>query len=153
MSRAMLAGVAAMVFGTPLIQGAAAEENKRGEATILLTDDSEMRQLNRRYRSKDSSTNVLSFAAAPLPGAEGSSPLGDIVLAAETVQREAEAQGIASADHAAHLVVHGMLHLLGFGHEEDAEADRMEAMEVEILAGLGIADPYAERARPQRAEV
>jgi probable rRNA maturation factor len=71
-------------------------------------------------------------------------PLGDVVLAAETVQREAEGQAIPLADHAAHLVVHGMLHLLGFDHERADDAERMEALETQALAGLGIADPYAE---------
>ena len=80
-------------------------------------------------------------------------PLGDIVLAGETVIGEAKRTGISAADHATHLVVHGMLHLLGFDHERDADAERMEAMETKVLAGLGIADPYAEGALVGTAEV
>jgi probable rRNA maturation factor len=125
------------------------------EATLVLTDDDEMRELNRTWRGKDSSTNVLSFPAGePVGEAHGEpSPLGDIVLAAETVIEEAKLKGIPAADHAAHLVVHGMLHLLGFDHERDADAERMEALETKVLAGLGIADPYAGDALPAAAEV
>ena len=125
------------------------------EVTLVLTDDDEMRELNRTWRGKDSSTNVLSFPAGePVGEAHGEpSPLGDIVLAGETVIEEAKLKGIPAADHAAHLVVHGMLHLLGFDHERDADAERMEALETKVLAGLGIADPYAEDALPVAAEV
>lgn len=125
------------------------------EATLVLTDDEEMRELNRTWRGKDASTNVLSFPAGePAGEAHGEpSPLGDIVLAGETVIEEAKQKSIPAADHATHLVVHGMLHLLGFDHESDADAERMEALETEVLAGLGIADPYAEDARPVAAEV
>jgi probable rRNA maturation factor len=115
------------------------------EMTVLLTDDREMRDLNRRWRGKDAATNVLSFPAGDEPeGIDGPRQLGDIVLAAETIAREAEAQGITLTDHLSHLVVHGTLHLLGYDHEDDAEAERMEALETTILAGLGIADPYAQ---------
>jgi probable rRNA maturation factor len=125
------------------------------EVTLVLTDDDEMRELNRTWRGKDSSTNVLSFPAGePVGEAHGEpSPLGDIVLAAETVIEEAKLKGIPAADHAAHLVVHGMLHLLGFDHERDADAERMEALETKVLAGLGIADPYAGDPLPVAAEV
>ena len=125
------------------------------EVTLVLTDDDEMRELNRIWRGKDSSTNVLSFPAGePVGEAHGEpSPLGDIVLAGETVIEEAKLKGIPAADHAAHLVVHGMLHLLGFDHERDADAERMEALETKVLAGLGIADPYAGDALPVAAEV
>ena len=125
------------------------------EVTLVLTDDDEMRELNRTWRGKDSSTNVLSFPAGdPVGEAHGEpSPLGDIVLAGETVIEEARLKGIPAADHAAHLVVHGMLHLLGFDHERDADAERMEALEMKVLAGLGIADPYAGDALPVAAEV
>jgi probable rRNA maturation factor len=106
-----------------------------GELCLVLADDEVQRALNRRFRGKDRSTNVLSFEAAP-------AGLGDVVLALETVQAEAKAQGKSLADHVAHLVVHGVLHLLGHDHAGTAEARRMERLEVEILAGLGIGDPY-----------
>ncbi len=117
------------------------------EATLVLTDDAEMRELNRAWRGKDASTNVLSFPAGAVEHGEEPCPLGDVVLAAETVQREAEAQGVSLADHVSHLVVHGVLHLLGFDHERADDAERMEALETDILAGLGVADPYAEPAK------
>jgi probable rRNA maturation factor len=125
------------------------------EVTLVLTDDDEMRELNRTWLGKDSSTNVLSFPAGePVGETHGEpSPLGDVVLAGETVIEEAKLKGIPAADHAAHLVVHGMLHLLGFDHERDADAERMEALETKVLAGLGIADPYAGEALPIAAEV
>jgi probable rRNA maturation factor len=107
------------------------------EVAILLTDDAEMRDLNRRYRGKDAPTNVLSF-----PGMGGGN-LGDIVLAYETVRSEAETLGVSMDDHLAHLVVHGILHLLGLDHNTDEAATAMERMETEVLARLGIADPYA----------
>jgi probable rRNA maturation factor len=125
------------------------------EATIVLTDDAEMRALNRAWRGKDSSTNVLSFPAGNAPGAiEGEPrPLGDVVLAAETVLAEATGRDIPAADHAAHLVVHGMLHLLGCDHERDEDAEAMEALETRVLSTIGIADPYAEDAQAGPAEV
>jgi probable rRNA maturation factor len=136
---------------------AAASRARRepGVATVVLTDDAEMRALNRLWRGKDASTNVLSFPAGEPPGETHGepSPLGDIVLAAETVIEEAKPKGIPVADHAAHLVVHGMLHLLGQDHERDADAERMEALETKILAGLGIADPYCEDKQANTAEV
>jgi probable rRNA maturation factor len=125
------------------------------EATLVLSDDSEMRTLNRTWRGKDASTNVLSFPSGlPAGETQGESyPLGDVVLAGETVLREAGQQGIPVADHVAHLVVHGMLHLLGHDHERDDDAERMEALETKVLAGLGIADPYAEAPLADVAEV
>jgi len=112
---------------------------------VILTDDAEQRQLNRTYRGKDAETNVLSFPmtdpAAPAPAG---SPilLGDVVLAFETVAREAAEQRKPLANHLCHLVVHGVLHLLGFDHENDADAAVMEKREVEILTGLGVPAPY-----------
>lgn len=107
--------------------------------SIALSSDDEIAKLNAAYRGKARATNVLSFPAGP-----GSPPgfLGDIVLASETIAREAADQGVSFADHAQHLVVHGLLHLLGYDHETDAEARRMEALETHILAGLGVSDPY-----------
>ena len=100
-----------------------------------------MRALNASFRGKDKVTNVLSFSAADDP-----SSLGDIAMAYGLVKREARAQGKNFADHAAHLAMHGTLHLLGWDHEKAKDARRMEAVETQLLAGLGIADPY--RARP-----
>ena len=117
------------------------------ELGLLLTSDEAMRALNRDYRGQDRPTNVLAFeASAPAGEARAAGQprlLGDVVLARETLLREAQAQGKAAVDHLRHLVVHGVLHLLGFDHQAEAEAARMEAAEVEILGGLGVADPYA----------
>jgi len=117
-----------------------------GEIAVVLSDDATVRRLNREYRRKDKPTNVLSF-----PLGETGGLLGDVILARETVLAEAEAQGKRAADHLSHLVVHGVLHLLGFDHERQAQARRMEALERRILAGLGVADPYraARTARPR----
>jgi probable rRNA maturation factor len=112
---------------------------------ISLTDDDEQRALNRTWRGKDAPTNVLAFPAAdpttPLPPG---APLllGDVVLAFETVRREAAEQDKTLADHLCHLVVHGVLHLLGFDHENAAEAAIMEAHEIAILSELGVSNPY-----------
>jgi probable rRNA maturation factor len=117
--------------------------DKRG-IDVLLTSDAEMQILNRDWCGKDKPTNVLSFPSPDMPVPDGEvAHLGDIVLAWGTVAREAQDAGIALADHVTHLVVHGTLHLLGHDHEDDAEADMMEKKETEILAGLGLADPYA----------
>jgi probable rRNA maturation factor len=111
---------------------------------VLLTTDDEIRVLNRDFRKKDTPTNVLSFPAALMPVPPGEmAHLGDIVLAYETVAREAEAAHKPLSHHVTHLVVHGTLHLLGHDHEDDAEAEKMEQQERDILAGLGLADPYA----------
>jgi probable rRNA maturation factor len=93
--------------------------------------------LNARFRGKDAATNVLSF---PAPGADAG--LGDVALALGVCEREAAEQGKTLADHLTHLTAHGVLHLLGYDHESDAEAEAMEARERAILAGLGVADPY-----------
>lgn len=111
---------------------------------VLLTSDAEMQILNKQWRGKDKTTNVLSFPSPDMPVPEGEvAHLGDIVLAWGAVAREAQDAGITLADHLTHLVVHGTLHLLGFDHEDDADADMMEKKETEILAGIGLADPYA----------
>jgi probable rRNA maturation factor len=119
--------------------------------TVALTNDAEMRVLNRTWRGKDASTNVLSFPADDEICEPGF--LGDVVLAYETTLKEAREQDIGPADHVAHLVVHGVLHLLGFDHADDTQAERMERMERTALASLGIADPYAEKDEARSAEV
>lgn len=113
--------------------------------SILLADDAFVQTLNRKYRSKDKPTNVLSFPQTTPPGGlpKGESdPLGDIALARETLTREADEQRKSLEAHLAHLTVHGVLHLLGFDHEETADAEEMEDRERAILKGLGFADPY-----------
>ena len=110
-----------------------------GDIVVLLTDDAAVRDLNARFRDKDRPTNVLSF-----PAPESAAPhLGDIVLAYGVCAAEAETQGKTLADHLSHLVVHGVLHVLGRDHEDEAEAEEMEAEERDILARIGVADPYA----------
>lgn len=113
------------------------------ELSVLLTDDAEQQELNRQWRGIDKSTNVLSFPQLE-PFSPVSGLVGDITLALQTVQREAEQMGVDFQAHFTHLVVHGFLHLLGHDHIEDDEAEVMEALETRILAGLGIADPYAD---------
>jgi len=121
------------------------------EVSIVLADDEQVRRLNRDYRDQDKATNVLSFASLdgddmPAAPADGAGPvlLGDIIIAFGVTASEAETEAKSLADHLAHLVVHGMLHLLGHDHMEPDEADRMEALERDILGRMGIADPYEE---------
>lgn len=126
--------------------------NERLTASLLFTVDEEVRVLNREWRTKDKPTNVLSFpmltraellALTPQGGPE---MLGDIALAFETCTREAAEKGVGLKDHAAHLIVHGLLHLAGHDHETgDAQAAAMEALEIKALAEMGIKDPYGDR--------
>lgn len=116
-----------------------------GEVTIVLADDAFVRRLNSEYRGQDKPTNVLSFPAGepePMPDMEAAA-LGDVVIAFESVAREATAQKKRLDAHLSHMVVHGVLHLLGFDHEDEAGAGRMENVEIAVLAELGIGDPYA----------
>ena len=113
------------------------------EVSVALADDAMMRKLNREYRGKDVPTNVLAFPTEDSGAAGRARLLGDVVLAFETIQREAAERSRPLADHVSHLVVHGMLHLLGRDHETDVQAAAMEALEIAILAGLGVTDPYA----------
>ncbi len=122
---------------------ATSAEAARHVVDVTLTDDGEQRRLNRIYRGKDAPTNVLAFPQAETARSmDAPVLLGDVVLAFETVRREAVEQAKPFVDHLRHLVVHGVLHLLGFDHEDAAEAIAMEAQEIKILAGLGVPDPY-----------
>ncbi len=111
---------------------------------MVFADDALVRRLNAEFRGVDAPTNVLAFPAARAPGLrdEGSEPLGDVVLAFETIAREAAALGIAPPARALHMVVHGFLHLHGYDHQTDDEAEKMESMERSSLARLGLPDPY-----------
>jgi probable rRNA maturation factor len=150
--RRALPGAAALCRRAALAALAAAAAEATAEIVLLLGDDARLRALNRQFRGQDKPTNVLSFpAGAAGQGGPALQPLGDIALAFETVAREAAAQGKTLADHAGHLVVHGVLHLLGYDHERAREAAAMERLETRILAGLGIADPYRAAAPARRA--
>lgn len=107
------------------------------ELSVALADDAEVQKLNRDYRGKDKPTNVLSFPATHGP------MLGDVIIAYETLVKEAAEEEIAAGDHLTHLTVHGLLHLLGHDHETEAEAVTMERLETEVLASLGVKDPHA----------
>ena len=114
------------------------------EVSVRVVDEDEMQTLNRDYRDQDKPTNVLSFPAGDVQGLPTGTDtsLGDIVVCATVVAREASEQGKLLDDHWGHMLVHGVLHLLGHDHMTESEADEMERLEREILAGLGIADPY-----------
>lgn len=121
-----------------------AEIAEDAELSVVLTDDASIRVINRDHRGIDKPTNVLSFPQDD-PDAEAYGPLlGDIVVAQETVTREATDDGIAFRAHFLHMIVHGFLHLVGYDHMNDDEAEEMEGLETAILARLGIADPYAD---------
>lgn len=138
----LIAAVARVLAGAPeIVDGLPAS------AAIALSSNTAVRRLNAAYRGKDAPTNVLSFPAPePPPGAAVDEPraLGDVVIALETLLDEAAAAGIPPAHHFQHLLLHGVLHLMGYDHETDEEAEPMEALETTLLARLGIPDPYAE---------
>jgi len=149
------ADVATVARAAALATWRAADGPDRAEISIVLGDDALLRRLNGAYRGQDRPTNVLSFPNDSNRGdsnrgdsnGDGGAPdaprlLGDVVLAFETVAREARAQDKTLADHLSHLCVHGVLHLLGYDHQDAAEAGAMEALEVAVLAGLGVGDPY-----------
>lgn len=132
------------------LSGAGVELPEPYELSLVLTTDAEIRILNKMWRGQDKPTNVLSF-----PGDMDIVPedapvlLGDVVVAFETTQREVDDQGLAAnlSDHLSHLIVHGVLHLLGYDHEIESEAEEMEQLEIELLAGLAIPNPYADHER------
>jgi probable rRNA maturation factor len=128
------------------VDAAARMAGKFGTVAIMLTDNASIRGMNAQWRGIDKPTNVLSFPAGDASAIPGEVHLGDIAIAYETVAAESAAENKAFADHLAHLAIHGYLHLVGFDHETDAEADRMEHLETRILSSLGIADPYADKA-------
>jgi len=128
----------------PLSRSATAPpEGEHRSVVVLLTDDEAVRDLNARFRDQDKATNVLSFPAAENPQGH----LGDVALAYGVCAAEAAAQDKRLCDHLQHLVAHGVLHLLGYDHMNDDEAQQMEGLERVVLAGLGVADPYAEGER------
>jgi probable rRNA maturation factor len=115
------------------------------EVSLVFTSDASIRAINAEWRGQDKPTNVLSFPAFPLaPGKMPGPMLGDIILAQETLVREAQALGKPFDEHLSHLLVHGFLHLFGYDHMEENDAERMESLETRILAGLGLSDPYGD---------
>ncbi|MDC7711637.1 rRNA maturation RNase YbeY [Vogesella indigofera] len=124
-------------------QAALQRDVRQAQVSLVVVDEAEGRALNRDYRGKDYATNVLSFALNEGDSVAGMPLFGDLVFCAPVVAREAAEQGKSLDAHYAHLVVHGMLHLQGFDHEADDEAEAMEALETVILGKLGYADPYA----------
>ena len=113
------------------------------ELAITLSNDLNVRKLNAKWRGRNAATNVLTFPAFGPDEIPDAPMLGDVILAFETVAREADEQGKPLVDHLQHLVVHGVLHLFGYDHLDDDEAEEMEAIEIRALARLGVADPYA----------
>jgi probable rRNA maturation factor len=132
------------VVKTAILAAAKAVSTSRAELAIVLSDDSAIRALNRKWRGQNAPTNVLSFPA-PAPGKkQPASPyIGDIVIAYETTAREAVAEGKPFNHHLAHLAIHGFLHLLGYDHENDRDAREMERVERTILKRIAVPDPYA----------
>lgn len=118
-------------------------QDAASELSLVFTNNDEMRHLNARWRHKDRPTNVLSFPAFPVRAGEKPGPmLGDIILARETIEEEARAQGKPFSNHLSHLIIHGFLHLLGYDHEDERNAEIMERLEQEIVHTLAIPDPY-----------
>ncbi|MCO4314811.1 rRNA maturation RNase YbeY [Pectobacterium versatile] len=123
------------------LEGVLPQFQEVAEVTIRIVDEAESRDLNNTYRGKDKPTNVLSFPFEAPPEVE-LPLLGDLIICRQVVEREAAEQEKTVEEHWAHMVVHGSLHLLGYDHIEDSEAEEMEALETEIMQGMGYADPY-----------
>lgn len=140
---AVLSGLASVAIAAVWDELASGNQ-PNSELSLVFTDDAAIRELNNDWRDKDKPTNVLSFPAFPIrPGQAPGPMLGDIVIARETVMREAEDEEKSFDHHLTHLIVHGFLHLLGYDHETEVEAEEMEQLERKILARLAIPDPYA----------
>lgn len=125
-------------------EAALRDEKEQAELVIRLVDEDEIQKLNREYRGKDNSTNVLSFPSN-LPEVVNSDLLGDLVICAPVVVRESQEQDKTLESHWVHMVVHGVLHLLGYDHQDEDDAQAMERLEREVMSGLGFQDPYRER--------
>ena len=136
---------AAQTIREALAAAAAMLSTVDGELAILLTDEAAIRALNRQWRGVDKPTNVLSFPAAVTQTSIGAKFFGDIVMAYETLARECADEGRDFLHHLAHLTVHGFLHLIGYGHEVDAEADEMESLESKIMLSIDLPDPWLGR--------
>jgi len=134
------------IVKSAVLAAAKAVSTRAAELAIVLSNDSAVRTLNRQWRGKNAPTNVLSFPVATAGKGRPASPyIGDVVIAYQTTAREAAAEGKPFNAHLAHLAVHGFLHLLGYDHDNDRDADAMERLERRILARIGLADPYAAR--------
>jgi probable rRNA maturation factor len=134
------------VVKSAVLAAAKAVSTRPVELAIVLSDDSAIRSLNRQWRGKNAPTNVLSFPAVTAGKGRSAPPyVGDVVIAYQTTAREAAAEGKPFNHHLAHLAIHGFLHLLGYDHENDRDAEAMERLERRILKRIGVADPYAAR--------
>jgi len=127
------------------IEAALCDYTQNAEVLIRIVDTEEITELNQQYRHKSGATNILSFPLDMPEGVEGIDLLGDLVVCAAVLEREALEQGKRLHDHWAHIIIHGVLHLLGYDHIEELEANEMEAKEIEILAQLHINNPYQEQ--------
>jgi len=136
--------MAAQIVHDAVMAAASELSTAGGEVSIVLTDDSAIARLNREWRGMDKPTNVLSFPATDQRTGGGARLLGDIVIAYQTLERECEGENREFLHHLAHLAIHGFLHLNGYDHQTDTQADEMEALESKIMSRLNLPDPYLE---------